>query len=229
MKRLALASLVLLGLLAATAAASPVSILTENFSNLAASGWTIVNNSTAGGLTPVGFYQGTAVFTAYQGAASSYAEANYNNAAGGGDISTWLISPELVLRNGMSFSFWTIGEDVAGYPDRLEVRLSTSGSSTGVGSTTTSVGDFSNLLLSVNPTLADAGYPTSWSREAITLSGLSSATTGRIALRYFVTDTRINAATIGIDSVNYVPEPASWLLIGSGVALCALLRRRQAR
>ena len=39
------------------------------------------------------------------------------------------------------------------FADRLELRLSTNGASTNVGTTTTSVGDFTTLLLTVNPLL----------------------------------------------------------------------------
>ena len=69
----------------------------------------------------------------------------------------------------------------------------------------TSVGDFDALLLDINPSYADDGYPVVWTQYNITLTGLSSPTRGRIAFRYFVENggpdgTRSNY--IGIDTVS---------------------------
>ena len=76
------------------------------------------------------------------------------------------------------------------FADRLEVRMSTSGASTNVGATNTSVGDFTNLLLTVNPTLITTGagsYPNTWTQFTATVSGVTGTVTGRFAFRYFVT------------------------------------------
>ncbi len=92
------------------------------------------------------------------------------------------------------------------YPDRLEMRLSTAGASTNVGTTATSVGDFTTVLVEVNPTLAAGGYPEVWTQYTATLSGIPGGATGRIAWRYFVTDagpTGANSDYIGIDTVEF--------------------------
>jgi hypothetical protein len=89
----------------------------------------------------------------------------------------------------------------------LEVRLSTNGASTNVG-TGAAVGDFTTLLLSINPTLTTTGYPTSWTQFTVTISGLPAPTSGRIAFRYYVTSggpTGTNSDYIGIDNVVYTP------------------------
>ncbi len=73
-------------------------------------------------------------------------------------------------------------------PDRLQVRYSTNGASTNVGTLATDVGDFTNLALDINPTLAVGGYPETWTQFTLTAADITAAGTGRIAFRYFVTD-----------------------------------------
>ena len=48
------------------------------------------------------------------------------------------------------------------YPDRLQVRASTAGESTNVGTTSQSVGDFTTLLLDINENYQQGGYPEAW-------------------------------------------------------------------
>jgi hypothetical protein len=85
--------------------------------------------------------------------------------------------------------------------------LSANGTSTNVGSGS-AVGDFSTLLLSINPALVQNIYPTSWTLYTVTVSGLSAPVSGRFAFRYFVTDggnSGTNSDFIGIDQVRYTP------------------------
>jgi Secretion system C-terminal sorting domain len=131
---------------------------------------------------------------------------NFNNVAGNNTISNWLITPTVAIKNGDVFSFWS--RTVAGplFPDRLEVRLSTNGASTNVGATNTSVGDFTTLLLTINPTLTTTGYPSVWTQYTITVSGLGAPTTGRMAFRYFVTGggpAGANSDNVGVDNVTF--------------------------
>jgi hypothetical protein len=169
-------------------------------------GWFLQNNSQPIGLT--GWFQGnTTVFSAQAGAATSYIGANFNNGAGLATISNWLLTPVLSLSNGDTFSFWTRTVDIPAFPDRLQLRLSTAGASTNVGTLATDVGDFTTLLLDINPTLTVAGYPSTWTQYTVTLSGLPPSTTGRFAFRYFVTNggpSGANSDYIGIDTVEYV-------------------------
>jgi len=218
-------------------AAQATTLLTEGFDNisdLAGKGWVAINNSTPPSTTD--WFQGnSSVFSAHQGVPDSYAAANFNNAAYGGNISNWGLTPELPLDGIVDFSFFTRTETAAPFPDRLEVRLSTNGASADVGASDASVGDFSTLLLTINPALDPGGYPEDWTQFTVEVSGLSSGTTGRFGFRYFVTDTSVNADYIGIDSVQVsavtgppspIPEPASLALLGSGIALLAFWRRR---
>ena len=180
--------------------------LTQNFddvSTLAGAGWTFVNNSNPAGTT--GWFQGnTAVFSSQAGAAGSYIAANLNGTTFGGNVSNWLITPTLTsLQDGVVLTFYTRTEASAPAADRLEVRLSTNGSSANVGATDASVGDFTTLLLTVNPTLTPAGYPATWTLFTATLSGIGAGpVTGRIAFRHVVPNSASNADVVGIDSVN---------------------------
>ncbi len=190
----------------------------DNISTLAGNGWVTINNSSPVG--SLGWFQGTATtatptpgpFNSYNGAANAYIAANFNSTGSTGTISNWLITPNRTLRNGDVFTFYTrkptIGGGQTDYPDRLEVRLSTNGASTNAGANATQIGDFSTLLLSVNPTLVANVYPQVWTQYTITISGLPAPTSGRIAFRYFVTSggpTGNNSDYIGIDQVVYTP------------------------
>jgi len=225
------ATLIVAGVCLAARPASAAPLLTEGFDNistLAGSGWALVNNSTPGGSTSwFQGGQGGASFPAQAGAANSYIASNFNAAGFGGDISNWLIMPELILGGGAELSFYTRTDD-SGIADRLEVRWSGNGASTNVGGTASSVGDFTMLLNPViNQMLDPNGYPTSWTKYTYSLTGLGLD--GRFALRYYVTDTNTNGNLIGIDSVNVeaVPEPASLTLLGLGLTGLAASRRRK--
>jgi len=210
-------------------------ILSEGFNNvstLPASGWAVVNNSSPLGTTD--WFQGNAgVFPAQAGAATAYIAANFNSAGSGGstggNISDWLITPVIPLQYNLQFVFFTRTDTGSTFPDRLELRLSTSGSSTNVGATDTSVGDFTSLLLSVNPTLSLGGYPTAWTQVTASFIGLGVPASGRFAFRYNVPDNVTNANYIGIDTVSITqdaPEPATIGLISLGLIVVAWRRLR---
>ena len=196
--------------------AAPPSNMTEGFDNigtLAGSGWVQTNNSLGLGITS--WFQGNSgVFASQAGAADSYIAANFNNAAFGGKIDNWLISPELSLGGGAVLTFYTRTEDPA-FGDTLQVKFS-SGSGFAVGGFTTN-------LLTVDP------YPGSaWTSFSV---ALPSAVSGRFAFQYVVADTSQFGDYIGIDSVNVtaaVPEPQTYALMALGVAALALRRRTSA-
>lgn len=204
---------------------------TENFDNittLTGSGWFQQNNSAPVGTNPV-WFQGNppssgGPFIAYNGADNAYIAANFNSTAGGsGTISNWLATPNRTFRNGDVLTFWTRKYDVGqDFPDRMEVRLSTNGASTNVGVNATTVGDFTTLLTSINPSLIVGGYPLQWQQQTITISGLPAPTSGRIAFRYFVTaagPTGTNSDYIGLDNVVYTPYVCPSFTLTPGGAL----------
>jgi hypothetical protein len=148
----------------------------EDINTLAAAGWVFDNNSAGVGttswaplteaMTPrdgdTDFQGNTTVFTAHSG--SGYIADNYNATTGASTISDWLITPAVTIQNGDSVSFWTRGPDSSSYPDRLQLRMSLSGTSTNCGTLPEDLGDFTTLLLDINPTLAVAGYPNVWTQ-----------------------------------------------------------------
>jgi PEP-CTERM motif-containing protein len=214
-------------------------LLSEGFDDittLAGAGWSLQNNSDPLGST--GWFQGAdSVFPAYEGCATCYIAANFSNTgiSSPNTISNWLITPELSLSTGDWFTFFTRTVTSNAFPERLEVRLSTNGSSTDVGGTAASVGDFTSLLLEINPNLNTGGYPDAWAEYNISLPDLGAGEMGRLAFRYFVTDGGpggANSNYIGIDSVQLeshnVPVPATLALFGLGLAGLGWSRRKKA-
>lgn len=182
--------------------------ITEDFADvtaLPAAGWVQTNHSNPVGTT-VWFQGNSSVFPSQAGAATAYVGANFNSTGGAGTISNWLFVPTRTLNNGDVFTFWTRSVSTT-FPDRMQVRLSTNGSSTNIGTTENDVGDFTNLLLDINPTLSDQ-YPIVWTQYTITISGLAGPTSGRLAFRYFVVDggpSGNNSNYIGVDTFSYTP------------------------
>ncbi len=173
-------------------------------------------------LGTTGWFQGTSDFPAYTAPDTSYIAADSRNVTGSGTISNWLLTPVLTIANGDTFNFWSrIRSDAVELPDRLELRLSKAGSSSNVGATANSVGDFTTLLLTINPTLVTGVYPKEWTKFTATISGLGPPATGRVGFRYYVTDggpTGSNSSFIGIDGVQYcssVSTPTNTPPIGS--------------
>jgi hypothetical protein len=206
--------------------------LNENFNAGLPAGWTVNNLSEPPGT--IDWFQGNdSVFQAHQGAPNSYLAANFASGGEISTISTWLIAPTSTYRNGDTLSFYTRTADFSEWPDRLEVRFSNVGG-TDVGSSATSVGTFSTLLVSINPTLQVGGYPEEWTRYSATLSGLTGATTGAFAFRYTVTDGGLfgaNSNYIGIDTVQVtaVPEPSVYMMMAFGLGMVGYMRKRQSR
>lgn len=202
--------------------------LAEGFTDittLPGAGWVQTNLSSP--LGSLSWFQGnSSVFPAHAGAPTAYIAANYNSTGSVGTISNWLLTPVLNLNNLQSLSFYTRTATGSTWADRLEVRMSTNGASSNVGTTATDVGDFSTLLLSVNPSLAASGYPQTWTQ--FTVSSVTAPGTGRIAFRYFVTNggsSGSNSNYIGIDTFQFTestepPIPSVNLL---GAALIVLL------
>ncbi|MFY8069583.1 MAG: choice-of-anchor J domain-containing protein [Flavobacterium sp.] len=176
----------------------------ENFDALGSpitlpTGWTMTNLSNPIG-TATWFRGNTASFSSYNGPADGYIAVNYQSGAGVSDLNNWLMSPVITVQNGDQVSFYT---RVPGsqYPDRLELRMSTSGASStnpvGVG-----VGSYTTLCASVNANLAVDGYPTTWTKITYTVTGLTGQVGCKFALRYNVEGggTGNNSDYVGVDA-----------------------------
>jgi hypothetical protein len=177
----------------------------EGFDNInSINDWYIQNNSDSPDQDWVP--GNSSIFSAETGASDSYFSVGNNSTSNNvsATISNWLFTPTRTFNNGDIITFYskTVQSSTI-FPDRLEVRLSLAGNSLDVGNNPSSVGDFTNVLLTINPNLTSIDYPTNWTQYIITISGLSGPTNGRIAFRYFVTDGGINGINsnyIGIDT-----------------------------
>ena len=206
--------------------------------------WVIANrsDSPAGGLP---WFAGTStIFAAQSG--TGYVAADYlstGGTTGTERISNWFLSPQINLTTGGTFSFYT--RSAGGAPDSLEVRLSTNGGSTNVGATSADTGDFTTLLLAINPAQLAVGmplaYPTTWTQYTVNIVGaFLPGATGRIAFRYNVPNSGVNGVNgdyIGVDNLTsnltLIPEPSTTLLLSlSALAVGGWLvtqRRRTAQ
>ncbi len=212
-----------LGLAASADAQAGPALISEGFDNvadLAAKGWIQTNQSSPAGTT--GWFQGNpGVLGAQSGTANSYIGANYRNAASGGSIANWLITPTFSTTANGVMSFFARTDMLLGlFSDSLEVRFNGTGS--------TNLADFSTLVLSINGTQAIDGFPDSWTQFTAGWAGTGGTTQGRFAFVYSVANAD-SANYIGIDSVSVnLPEPASFALVGAALAGLAFARRRKA-
>jgi autotransporter-associated beta strand protein len=186
--------------------------------NLTSGFWPAVNNSdnpqayspTGGAWGPSG---SPPLFTSPPGggyfATDTTATGNDN-----GTVSDWLMTPVLTLHNGDTIKFYTRTRSPEEGPSRMEVRLSTNGSSSNVGATNSSVGDFTAVLGTINSALAANTYPTSWTQFTFTVSGLSGTPTGRLAFRTNYANGGFggpNGDTVGLAQVIYTTAPVTIL------------------
>jgi len=201
-------------LLGTAGAAQAQVVLAEAFNNvstLAGAGWTFRNTSTSPGTN---WFQGNAgIFVAQSGAPDAYVAANFLGTTGlTGAVSTWLITPQLVLDNTSTVSMVVqVGGD--GFLDTLQVMLSTTGTAPADFS---SIGSFS---ASANAGWVPLSFP----------ALLTGTTLSYVALRYVVDNVAVNGNYLGIDNlvVTAVPEPVSALLFGLGLAGLAGVRARR--
>jgi len=185
---------------------------TEEFDSvykLEAKGWVITDNSDANNSgTYAGWGQGRKEFDksgvwfgftaySYKTSQDEFAYSAATSSSSFYTVNSWLITPVLSVKNGDKISFYTRGDTVGMYTDRMQVVMNKSALSD-VGHGVNSSGGFSNVVIDINSGQARNGYPTSWTKYEYTFTGLSGQTDTRIAFRHYVTNTT-NAKGIGID------------------------------
>jgi len=206
MMKKALVALVISGMALSAQAGALLNEGFDDVSGLAAKGWILNNASTEGGLTPNWFQGDQSIFRAQNGAANSYAAANYNNAGAGGNLDNWLITPEFSTGiNGAIVSFWLRAAAVEGFSDQIAFGF----------------GNGSDFDLGAPVTVGTDG----WVRYTARIGGGQGD--ARFALQY--TGAADFANYVGIDrlQVAEVPEPASTAILLAGAMGLALSRRRK--
>lgn len=158
-------------------------------------------------------------------AATSIACANVINFSGPSDpydVSCWLASPELSIKNGDKIIFYAYSKGLS----RLQLWVSKT-NSLNVGTNVNSTGDFDIKLLDINPNYAEFesdpanAFPTEWTRFEGEVKGLQTTVKGRFAFRYLLQNqdpvvrstidpndldtlyNQIHKSVIGIDEVTY--------------------------
>jgi len=197
---------------AATAAHAQV-VISEGFNNvatLAGSGWILSNASTPLGSTP-GWYQGDqGIFAAQAGAPQAYLAANFNNAAAGGTLANWLISPTFSTQDAGWVSFYVRAEVLPDFSDKLKWGFSHGGSS------------FADFALGSEHTIG-----ADWNQVLINFAAQGAGSTGRFAIVY--TGAADASNYVGVDTFTVaIPEPETWALMLAGLAGLGVMKRRRA-
>lgn len=226
--------LALTALLASSGTVRAQVILSEGFNGSVGPGFLFTNNSDSPNTTNSPPYFGFST-TANSGSHSFIVNFNATiGTLGTETISFWMMTPEIALDNGTIVSFFTrTTGNPASFPDRLQLRMSTNGSSSNAGTLAEDVGDFTTLMLDINPLEDTTTYPGVFTQFNATISGLGAPTTGRLAFRYYVHNAGpfgTNSDAIRIDDllVTAVPEPGSMALCGlvAGFGAWRLRRRK---
>jgi hypothetical protein len=206
----------------------------DTLSNAVKRGWVIKNNSKPiGTLSWVqGFYyislshdfdsklgaSNTGTTGGFGGTNPSYSGADFVMTTaecghGLANLSNWLISPAVLMKNGDEISFYTrTYQNPAVQADRLEVRINALNSGTDIGTDSSSVGNFTQVILDINPDYLLEGlgsYPGEWTKYTATVSGLPSARKSRFAFRYYVPNggpQGSNSQAVGIDKFSFISK-----------------------
>jgi hypothetical protein len=210
-------ALLAVGCCFATTICSAGVLLSEEFDDvttLAGTGWIQTNNSSPLGST--GWYQGVPeVFPSYAGAPNSYIAANFNNAASGGTIENWLITPQFSTATATRVSFFARAEILEPYFDQIAFGANVTGDAA-----------LGNFILAPRVTLGGG-----WTQYSVDLGAMGAGSMARFAIQY--AGNADDSDFIGIDSFTVstraaVPEPSTLLLALPALLVLVLLRRRAA-
>jgi len=199
-------------LFAAASAAHAQFVINEGFDNVASltsRGWVVTNASSPLGST--GWFQGDqTIFTSQAGAPQAYIAANFNNAAAGGTLANWLISPTFSTQDAGFVSFHARADILPEFMDQLAWGFSKGGTS------------FADFTLGAPHTIGGA-----WTQFQINFAAQGAGSTGRFAIVY--TGPGDLANYVGVDTFAVaVPEPETWALMLAGLAGLGVLKRRRA-
>ena len=154
--------------------------------------WVALNLSSP--LGPTGWFNDNSVFPPFAGA--GMINANANNGTLAGNVNNWLMTHQHKFTSTQTLSFRTRTITNHVFPARLVVRASFKNGSTNPA-------DFTNVLLTINPSLTVPGYPTTWTQFSIPLVGVPvNVSSGRFAFQFLGSNGGIGGPDfIGIDDV----------------------------
>jgi len=158
-----------------------------------------------------------------QRGANGYAATSQANSIvwqAGHSVNSWLVSPQVNIKNGDKISFFTYANGNAS----LELFINTKGNTNVGDGNGSNPGDFNSLSLVTVPNLATdphAIYPREWTRFEGTVTGLAKPVNGRFGFRYLMQNqpafrfsaadpnnldtifTQVHRSVIGIDEVSF--------------------------
>jgi len=166
--------------------------------NLLAAGWEFRNQSNPAGNSTWKMGTPSSLFSPQAGAGDLETD-SLSTSLFGGQISHWILLPAVPGQQAGDVLTFYARAVSSSNSDTLQVRYSPSGGRN-TGSSSTDVGDYSNLLLDISP-MATSG----WVQYTATLPG-----NGGLALRYFVSSAcnfGCFASTVGIDTLSVGDPP----------------------
>jgi hypothetical protein len=191
-------------------------LLVENFDNVnalrAGDQWIFENASVEPGIAP-GWVQGNPdVFEAHMGEPNAYIASSFQSAAPNGQLDDRLFTPLFSLENGAVATFWLRGANDPGFFDMVVYGYTDGGA------------DPLDFILQ-EVTIA----PDGWTQYSITID----ARAGDGRLGFVHTGPEATSNYVGLDTLRIVdqrqgdvPEPATLLIMGIGLAGLAASRRR---
>lgn len=182
----------------------------DSVGSLSKEGWVFRNNSKPGGFAQ--WTQATGTFTAfsYYWNGQEYAACNFTAGTGVSNMSVWMITKPIPVKDGDIISFYTRTLTSVFFPDRLQFRANFIDDNHDVANDSASVGNFTKLIFDINPNQIATGtgsYPRVWTKYEYTVSGLSANPANhRFAFRYYVRGGGTggaNADYIGVDKLEF--------------------------
>jgi hypothetical protein len=149
------------------------------------------------GTSPNWFQGNSTVFAAFEGPATGYVAANFNNVTGTNPIDLWLISPVVNGASGDTVSFYERSPTGSTFPDSIRVYWASNGDTVPGSGSWVEIGRFKTTVTG------------SWAERRFTLP--SAGATGRFAINYRVVNggpSGANSDYVGVDFIRLLgPAP----------------------